>query len=64
MSVTGNPLQPTLFELSRPGRGAGTRLPAPPAGALERIPIAARRALPAALPELNEATLVRHYVNL
>ncbi|HYN48107.1 MAG TPA: aminomethyl-transferring glycine dehydrogenase subunit GcvPB [Candidatus Nanopelagicales bacterium] len=64
MSVTGNPLQPTLFELSRPGRGAGTRLPAPPAGALERIPIAARRAVPAALPELNEATLVRHYVNL
>ena len=29
MSVTGNPLQPTIFERSRPGRGAGTRLPAP-----------------------------------
>jgi glycine dehydrogenase subunit 2 len=64
MSVTGNPLQPTLFELSRPGRGAGTRLPAPPADALERLPAAARRAVPPALPELNEATLVRHYVNL
>jgi glycine dehydrogenase subunit 2 len=64
MSVTGNPLQPTLFELSRPGRGAGTRLPAAPADALERLPAAARRAVPAALPELNEATLVRHYVNL
>ena len=64
MSVTGNPLQPTLFERSRPGRGAGTRVPAPPAHALERLPAAARRAVPPMLPELNEATLVRHYVNL
>jgi len=64
MSVTGNPLQPTLFELSRPGRGAGTRLPAAPADALDRLPAAARRAASPALPELNEATLVRHYVNL
>ncbi len=64
MTVTGNPLQPTLFELSRPGRGAGTRLPAPPADALARLPASARRVVPPALPELNEATLVRHYVNL
>ena len=64
MSVTGNPLQPTLFERSRPGRGTGTRFPAPPADALERLPAAARRAVPPALPELNEATLVRHYLNL
>ncbi len=64
MSVTGNPLQPTIFELSRPGRGAATRLPAAPEGALDRLPPAARRALPPALPELNEATVVRHYVNL
>ncbi|HSW42648.1 MAG TPA: aminomethyl-transferring glycine dehydrogenase subunit GcvPB [Patescibacteria group bacterium] len=64
MTVTGNPLQPTLFERSRPGRGAGTRLPAPPAAALERLPAAARRSVAPALPELNEATLVRHYVNL
>ncbi len=64
MSVTGNPLQPTLLELSRPGRGAGTRLPAAPAGALARLPAAALRATPPALPELNEATVVRHYVNL
>jgi glycine dehydrogenase subunit 2 len=64
MSVTGNPLQPTLFELSRPGRGAGTRLPAAPPAALERIPVNARRAGSPAIPELNEATLVRHYVNL
>ena len=64
MSVTGDPLQPTLFELSRPGRGAGTRLPAAPPDALDRLPAAARRPVPPALPELNEATLVRHYVNL
>jgi glycine dehydrogenase subunit 2 len=64
MSVTGNPLQPTLFERSRPGRGAGSRLPAASADALDRLPAAARRATPPALPELNEATLVRHYVNL
>jgi glycine dehydrogenase subunit 2 len=64
VSVTGNPLQPTLFERSRPGRGAGTRLPAAPADVLERVPEAARRAEPPALPELDEATLVRHYVNL
>ncbi len=64
MSVTGNPLQPTLFERSRPGRGAGTRLPAAPTDALDRIPAAARRRAAPALPELNEATLVRHYVNL
>jgi len=64
MSVTGEKLQPTLFERSRPGRGAGTRLPAAPTGALDRIPAEARRAAPPALPELNEATVVRHYVNL
>ena len=64
MTVTGNPLQPTLFELSRPGRGAGTRLPAAPADPLSRLPASALRAVPPALPELNEATLVRHYVNL
>jgi glycine dehydrogenase subunit 2 len=64
MSVTGNPLQPTLFELSRPGRGAGTRLPADRAGALDRLPAEYRRAAPPDIPETNEATLVRHYVNL
>ncbi len=64
MSVTGDPLQPTIFELSRPGRGAATRIPAPPAGALDRIPADARRASPPAIPELNEATVVRHFVNL
>jgi len=63
MSVTGPRLQPTLFELSRPGRGGG-KIPHPPADALDRIPAAARRATPPALPEMNEPDVVRHYVNL
>ncbi len=63
MTVVGERLQPTLFELSRPGRGGG-KIPHPPAGALDRIPAAARRAVPPALPELAEPEVVRHYVNL
>ena len=64
MSVTGPKLQPTLFELSGPGRAAGRRIPAPPADALDRLPSDSRRAVPAALPEVDEQSLVRHYVNL
>ncbi len=63
MGVVGDRLQPTIFELSRPDRGDG-KIPHPPAGALDRIPAAARRDLPPALPELNEPEVVRHYVNL
>ena len=63
MSVVGERLQPTLFERSRPGRGDG-KIPHPPKDALDRIPDAARRATPPALPELNEPEVVRHYVNL
>ena len=63
MSVVGERLQPTLFERSRPGRGGG-KIPHPPADALDRIPAAHRRSTPAALPELNEPEVVRHYVNL
>jgi glycine dehydrogenase subunit 2 len=59
----GPTLQPTLFELSRPGRGGG-KVPHPPKDALDRIPAAARRAAPPALPEVDEPTLARHYVNL
>ena len=47
MSVVGERLQPTLFELSRPGRGGG-KIPHPPADALDRIPAGARRAIPPA----------------
>lgn len=63
MSVVGERLQPTLFELSRPGRGGG-KIPHPPAGALDRIPPGALRANAPALPELSEPDVVRHYVNL
>ena len=64
MSVTGERLQPTLFERSRPGRGGG-KIPHPPTDALDRIPAgAAGAAAPPALPEVNEPELVRHYVNL
>jgi glycine dehydrogenase subunit 2 len=63
MSVVGERLQPTLFEMSRPGRGGG-KIPHPPTDALDRIPAAARRANAPALPELSEPEVVRHYVNL
>jgi glycine dehydrogenase subunit 2 len=63
MSVVGERLQPTLFELSRPGRGGG-KIPHAPRGSLERIPAGQRRRQPPALPELNELEVVRHYVNL
>jgi glycine dehydrogenase subunit 2 len=63
MTLVAGALQPTLFELSRAGRGGG-KIPHPPADALDRIPPAARRAAPAALPELSEPEVVRHYVNL
>ncbi len=63
MTVVGEKLQPTLFERSRPGRGEG-KIPHPPKDALDRIPAAARRVTPPALPELNEPEVVRHYVNL
>jgi glycine dehydrogenase subunit 2 len=63
VSVVGPRLQPTLFERSRPGRH-GDRVPHPPRDALDRIPAAQRRTAPPGLPELNEAEVVRHYVNL
>jgi glycine dehydrogenase subunit 2 len=63
VSVIGNPLQPTLFERSRPDRGGG-KIPHPPKDALDRIPASARRDVPPALPELAEPEVVRHYVNL
>jgi glycine dehydrogenase subunit 2 len=61
--VVGPGLQPTLDELSRPGR-ATTKVPHAPADALERIPPDHRRAAPLGLPELNEPEVIRHFVNL
>jgi glycine dehydrogenase subunit 2 len=63
MSVTGPKLQPTIFERSRPGRGGG-KIPHPSKDALDRLPADALRTTPPALPEMNEADVVRHYVNL
>jgi glycine dehydrogenase subunit 2 len=63
MSVTGEKLQPTVFELSKPGRGGG-KVPHPPRDSLDRLPASARRSTPPALPEVDEPTLIRHYVNL
>ena len=63
MSASGPRLQPTLFELSRPGRGSG-KVPHPPKDALDRLPAEHRRETPAALPEVNEPEAVRHFVNL
>jgi glycine dehydrogenase subunit 2 len=62
-TALGPTLQPTLMELSRPGRGGG-KVPHPPADALEGIPAGQRRAHPPALPELNEPEVMRHFVNL
>ena len=63
MSVTGERTQPTIFELSRPGRGGG-KVPHPPRDALERIPAEHLRTVAAALPEVGEPEVVRHFVNL
>jgi glycine dehydrogenase subunit 2 len=63
VTASGPRLQPTLFELSKPGRRTD-KLPHPPADALDRLPSEHRRERPAALPEVNEPEAVRHWVNL
>ena len=55
-----------LFELSKPGT-RGARLPAfdvPERPITELLPAAALAAAPAALPELSEPQVVRHFTNL
>ena len=59
----GPSLQPTLDELSRPGRGDGLVPHAPP-DALEGVPPALLRGAPPALPELHQPEVIRHFVNL
>ncbi|MBX3707918.1 MAG: aminomethyl-transferring glycine dehydrogenase subunit GcvPB [Pseudomonadales bacterium] len=57
----------TIFDLSRPGRGAAAQVPALTAeqsAALDDLPAALRRATPAQLPEVSELQVVRHYTNL
>jgi glycine dehydrogenase subunit 2 len=55
--------EPLIFELSKPGRGAGTQYPPPVAGSAE-IPAHLRRAAPPALPEVSELQAVRHFTRL
>ena len=62
-SAVGPELQPTLDELSVPGRSS-FKVPHAPPGALEGIPAEQLRGSPAALPELDEPTVVRHFVRL
>ena len=62
-SAVGPTLQPTLAELSVPGRHTD-QVPHPPADALAGIPVEHLRAAPPALPELNEPAVVRHFTDL
>jgi glycine dehydrogenase subunit 2 len=62
-SAVGPALQPTLAELSVPGRGSH-KVPHPPPDALDGIPAEHRRRDPLALPELSEPDIVRHFTQL
>ncbi len=62
-SAVGPALQPTLSELSVPGRRTD-QVPHPPADALAGIPASQLRAIPPALPELSEPLVVRHFTEL
>jgi glycine dehydrogenase subunit 2 len=55
--------EPLIFELSKPGRGAGTQFPPPVAGTA-RVPANLQRKTPPALPEVSELQAVRHYTRL
>src|SRR3981081_4582119 len=55
--------EPLIFELSKPGRGAGTHVPPRVAGSAE-IPAQLRRAVPPLLPEVSELQAVRHFTRL
>jgi len=55
--------EPLIFELSKPGRQAGTQFPPPVAGTAE-VPPHLRRTAPPALPEVSELQAVRHYTRL
>lgn len=62
-SAVGPDLQPTLAELHSPGRSS-PKVPPAPADALEGIPAEHRRAAPPALPEIDEPTVVHHFMHL
>ncbi len=62
-SAVGPDLQPTLDELSVPGR-ASFKVPHAPADALAGIPVEQLRQRPAALPDIDEPTVIHHFVRL
>ncbi len=62
-SAVGPDLQPTLAELHAPGRSS-FKVPHAPPEALEGIPAQQLRATPAALPEIDEPSVVHHFVRL
>jgi len=55
--------EPLIFELSKPGRGAGTQFPPRVAGSAQ-VPANLRRKTPAQLPQVSELQAVRHYTRL
>jgi glycine dehydrogenase subunit 2 len=55
--------EPLIFELSKPGRQAGTQFPPRVAGTAQ-VPPQLRRSAPAELPEVSELQAVRHYTRL
>ena len=57
--------EPTIFDLSQPGRGATAQWPqATPAAAMDALPDALRRRRRPLLPEVSELQAVRHYTRL
>jgi glycine dehydrogenase subunit 2 len=61
--AVGPDLQPLLSELHAPGRSS-FKMPHAPPDALEGIPAAQRRTDPPGLPEIDEPTVVHHFVRL
>jgi glycine dehydrogenase subunit 2 len=55
--------EPLIFELSKPGRGAGTQFPPRVSGSAQ-VPANLHRQTPAKLPEVSELQAVRHYTRL
>jgi glycine dehydrogenase subunit 2 len=62
-SAVGPDLQPLLSELHAPGRSS-FKVPHAPPDALDGIPAQHRRKTPPGLPEIDEPTVVHHFVRL
>jgi glycine dehydrogenase subunit 2 len=62
-SAVGPDLQPLLCELHAPGRSS-FKVPHAPADALEGIPAGQRRGAPLRLSEIDEPTVIHHFVRL